>query len=303
MAGFSVVPLLALLLAWAAPVNVVGEVRAALARNDIAQAEQRARDYRAARGVTPEFLEAWSWLGRGALAAGDYERAERYAAETRALALEELKRRPLDAERRLPTALGASVEVQAQAMAARGGRLEALEFLARELEAWRTTSIRTRIQKNINLLSLEGKPAPALDLSTVLGPPASPLEALRGRPVLLFFWAHWCGDCKAQAHVLARLQKEFPELVVLGPTQRYGYVARGEEAGPEAELRYIDEIRVRFYHEVAGMAVPVNEEIFRQYGASTTPTLVLADRAGIVRLYHPGKMTYEELAPRIRALK
>jgi predicted transcriptional regulator len=28
---------------------------------------------------------------------------------------------------------------------------------------------------------------------------------------------------------------------------------------------------------------------------STTPTLVILDRAGIVRLYHPGAMTYEEL--------
>ena len=40
---------------------------------------------------------------------------------------------------------------------------------------------------------------------------------------------------------------------------------------------------------------PVSEENFRNYGASTTPTLVLIDRAGIVRLYHPGAMTYEEL--------
>ena len=28
------------------------------------------------------------------------------------------------------------------------------------------------------------------------------------------------------------------------------------------------------------------------------PTFVLIDKAGIVRLYYPGKMTYEELAPR-----
>jgi hypothetical protein len=35
---------------------------------------------------------------------------------------------------------------------------------------------------------------------------------------------------------------------------------------------------------------------------STTPTLVLIDRSGIVRLYRPGRMTYEELAPRIAEL-
>jgi thioredoxin-related protein len=39
----------------------------------------------------------------------------------------------------------------------------------------------------------------------------------------------------------------------------------------------------------------VSEANFTRYGASTTPTVVLIDRAGIVRLYHPGAMTYAEL--------
>jgi len=30
---------------------------------------------------------------------------------------------------------------------------------------------------------------------------------------------------------------------------------------------------------------------------------VLLDRAGIVRLYHPGKLSYEELAAKVRALE
>jgi thioredoxin-related protein len=39
----------------------------------------------------------------------------------------------------------------------------------------------------------------------------------------------------------------------------------------------------------------VSEANFRNYGASTTPTLVVIDRQGIVRLYHPGAMTLDEL--------
>ena len=46
----------------------------------------------------------------------------------------------------------------------------------------------------------------------------------------------------------------------------------------------------------------MSEENFRRYGASTTPTLVLVDRAGIVRLYHPGAMSYEELRARVASL-
>jgi thioredoxin-related protein len=45
--------------------------------------------------------------------------------------------------------------------------------------------------------------------------------------------------------------------------------------------------------------VPLSEENFKAWGASTTPTLVLIDRTGVVRLYHPGRISYEELAPRV----
>jgi hypothetical protein len=50
---------------------------------------------------------------------------------------------------------------------------------------------------------------------------------------------------------------------------------------------------------LAGMPVPVSEENHRNWGACTTPTLVLVDRRGIVRMYHPGKMTYEDLSRRV----
>jgi len=82
---------------------------------------------------------------------------------------------------------------------------------------------------------------------------------------------------------------------VVAPTQRYGYVARGEEAAPADETRYIDEVRHKFYPDLLNVPAPISEENFKNYGASTTPTVVLIDRQGIVRLYHPGAMTLDEL--------
>ena len=41
---------------------------------------------------------------------------------------------------------------------------------------------------------------------------------------------------------------------------------------------------------------------FNAYGASTTPTLVLIDGKGIVRMYHPGAMSYPELAALVDAV-
>ena len=293
----------ALLLPLAVAQNLVREVRSDIGKSDFTAAEARIGKYRASSGVTSEMLVALSWLGRGALAARQLDRAEGYAAETHKLALEMLKGRRLDADDNLPIALGAAIEVEAQVAAARGERSAAIDFLQRELGAYRDTSIRTRIQKNIHLLSLEGKPAPDLEIREWLGPKPAGLAELKGRVVLLFFWAHWCGDCKAQAPVLARLDREYGPrgLVLAGPTARYGYTARGRDATPAEELKYIAEIRSQYYANLAQMPVPVSEETFKNYGVSTTPTLVLIAKGGLVRLYHPGQMSYEDLASAIDA--
>jgi len=240
-------------------------------------------------------IEAQSLEARALLRSHDYARASAEAEKVYALATAEMKRRPLDKEPKLPLALGAAIEVEAQAMSAQGSRTGAVTYLQGELKKYYTTSIRARIQKNIHLLSLEGKPAPALNLSSRLGP-APPPRA--GKPVLLFFWAHWCSDCRGDAPVVARLQKQFPDLAIIGPTQHYGYVEGGSDATPAQETAYIEQVRKQLF---STFTVPVNEENFKSYGASTTPTFVLTDKRGIVRLYHPGAMTYEELAKAISA--
>jgi len=284
-----------------ASAQVIGDVREAIAMHDFARGEKYVQNYRAKNGVTPEWLEALSWLGRGALADKKYDQAERYSDETRKLALAELAKRKLDDERHLPIALGASMEVHAQALAARGERGEALAFLRHELDAFRATSIATRIQKNINLLTLEGKPAPPLEMTEWLGPRPVPLDRLKGRPVLLFFWAHWCGDCKREVPDLARLVSEYQSkgLVLIGPSQHYGYTAGGEDASREKETHYIDEVRTQYYAALGAMSVPLSEANFIRYGASTTPTIVLVDRGGTVQLYHPGAMPYAQLAAKV----
>jgi thiol-disulfide isomerase/thioredoxin len=287
--------------AWA---NVINDVREAVAHNNFTFGDSIIQKYRSSQGVTPEMLVALSWLGRGALAAKQFDKADSYAKETYQMATEELKKRPLDADGELPIALGAAIEVEAQVMAARGDRIGAVTYLRAERVKYAATSIRTRIQKNINLLSLEGKLAPALDEHEFLGATPRPLALLKGKPVVLFFWAHWCGDCKQEAPILAEIEKEYAAkgLIVVAPTQRYGYVARGEEAAPADETKYIDEVRHKYYSDLLNVPAPISEDNFKKYGASTTPTVVLIDRQGVVRLYHPGTMTLEELRAALNRL-
>jgi thiol-disulfide isomerase/thioredoxin len=274
--------------------TLVEGVRHSIANNDLPRAAEMIRSYRAAKGVTPEAVEALSWMARGELAQKNLVQADKYAQETYKLSQDQLKTHPLLRDPNLQIAIGAAVEVEANVLVTRGQRAEAVTYLNEQLKAYYATPIRPRIQKNLNLLSLEGKRAPALEQIAI---PA-------GKPVLLFFWAHWCGDCKYEIPILARIKAEFvPKgLAFIAPTQKYGYVAGGEDATPEVELRYIDQIRQQYYGSIIETPAVVNEENFNRYGVSTTPTFVLIDRAGIVKMYHPGGLTYEELRPRVEAL-
>ena len=283
---------------------VVEQVEAAAQMKDYATAERMVNMLHASSGDSPTSALALSWISRGALNNSDYDRALKYAQETRTEALTQLKHRPIDAEPDLPLALGASIEVTGQVLAARGRRAEAVAFLQQELRTWHASSMGLRIQKNINLLTMEGHPAPPLDISHHVGPPPVSLASLHGHVVLLFFWAHWCGDCKVEAPMLQQLNAAFgPKgLVLIGPTQLYGIAAKGEEAPPSVEMPWIESGLAKYYGRVGRMYAPVSAQNLATYGASSLPTFVLIDKAGIVRLYYPGKMTYEQLAPYVAKL-
>ena len=196
--------------------------------------------------------------------AQQWSQAASYARETRTLSEQLLAKQKLDSEPHLPIALGAAYEVQAQSLAETGKRAEASSLLRTALMKYRNTSIAARLQKNLNLISLVGQPAPTLQATQYLGAKPPTLASLKGSPVLLFFWAHWCGDCKAEVPIIARLKQEFASsgLAVIGPRQLYGYAAQGNDATPAHERTNMESVRQRYYASLPVMPVPLSKQNF-----------------------------------------
>ena len=286
----------------AADTDIITIVRQLIAARDWSQAETTLRRDRLLHGTTPEALEALSILARGAFEARKLDKADQYAGEAYHLTV--AAQRTNGTDDHLKRALGLAIETQALILTVQGARSNAVLFLRDELERFGEKPLRERVAETLRAVSLEGHAAPIFDAGEHLGPRVPRLDDLKGKVVLLFFWAHWCSECKAESPLIAKMVDKYRSrgLVVLGPTQRYGYVADGRPAPPDKELRYISLVRDSHYRFLREEAVPVGGGVMKAYGIASVPMLVLIDRQGVIRLYHPGRLSEDELDAAIARL-
>src|SRR5687767_4381469 len=135
--------------------DLVRFVRSKISAGDLATPMDMTEDYRKATGVDEEYLNAIGWIARGA------EMLDRPEIAREALA--ELRREIPSETSALLTPYGAAIEVEGRLIESREGRGAAIRYFEEQLAKAKAPSLRSRISKNINLLSMEGRPAPALD--------------------------------------------------------------------------------------------------------------------------------------------
>ena len=127
--------------------------------------------------------------------------------------------------------------------------------------------------------SLEG-PAPAFTLATLEHDDIR-LESLAGRPVVLNFWASWCGPCRAEMPDLIRFAADYPTVQMLGVA-----VDSGSD---------VDIARAASRFGMTWPVGPASSRIKSDYGVSVLPTTIIIDGSGGLHRRHVGQLTYSEL--------
>lgn len=262
--------------------DLVRGVRSKISAGDLHSGIAAVEDYKRATGVDAEYLDAIGWLARGGQMLGRVDLARQYVVELR---------REIPAETpQLVVPYGAAIEVEGRLLAATEGRGAAIQFFEAELERAQAPALRSRIRKNINLLSLEGQPAPAID----------GMDLQRGKPILLFLFAEWCGDCKAQSASLTRVWEKYRQrdLQLIAVTRLYGG-SPDKPMTPSDEKVQVAKVWKESYAGLEGIPIVIDTESMVRYGGSATPTFALIDRKGVVRLYTPTRLSEAELSRRI----
>ncbi len=129
-----------------------------------------------------------------------------------------------------------------------------------------------------------GKDAPDFTLDLVANgeTPTVALAEFKGKPVLLDFWATWCGPCQAEAPIVNKVAQRFKEkgLVVVG-------VNTSDAPGRAAP-----------WVKAHGITFPIAydpDTVAPKYGVENLPTIVLVSKEGKVLAVRTGVTTDAEL--------
>jgi thiol-disulfide isomerase/thioredoxin len=122
------------------------------------------------------------------------------------------------------------------------------------------------------------KPAPAFTVKDLDGREISS-ASLRGKVVIVNFWATWCGPCRAEIPDLVALQQKYRDtLQVIGISE--------DETGVEVVKRFAAEHKVNY---PVAMTTPEIEKLFP--GISALPTSFILDRESRVVQKHVGMLS------------
>lgn len=130
-----------------------------------------------------------------------------------------------------------------------------------------------------------GQTAPDFSLTTLDGESFS-LSALKGQPVVLNFWATWCGPCRRELPALQSSAERYRDLVTI--------VGIDQAEDADTVQGYVDELGLTF-----PIPMDTDGKVGEAYRVRGLPTTYFIDSEGIIERVWVGEMNSITLAESI----
>ena len=139
-----------------------------------------------------------------------------------------------------------------------------------------------------------GKSAPDFELTKLDGTNVK-LSDLKGKKVILNFWATWCGPCQQEMPDMEAFYKEHKENVEI---LAVNYTPSEKGGGEEKVSNFIKEKGITF-----PILLDKNIDVTTAYKVITIPTSYFIDTKGVIQDKFIGPMTQKEMEKRVAKLK
>jgi cytochrome c biogenesis protein CcmG, thiol:disulfide interchange protein DsbE len=138
---------------------------------------------------------------------------------------------------------------------------------------------------NESSTGLTGKVAPDFTL-TMLDKSTISLNTLKGKPVLLEFWAPWCSGCVKNIPPLKKLYSLYGDKIT--------FLASSSERGEKTVGMFVTKEQIPYPVALS------TQKILTDYQVSGIPLTVLIDGEGVVCYSHAGQFSYDLLEKKIK---
>ena len=127
-----------------------------------------------------------------------------------------------------------------------------------------------------------GDPAPSFEAELLTGDGELSLEELRGKPVVINFWASWCVPCKDEAPMLSEADARYGD--------RVSFVGVDIRDARSSAQEFVERYDLDYPH--------VRDEdlsIYDDFGLTGQPETFFLDEDGVILEHIPGPLAREQL--------